>query len=94
MELDLHAEKLLNSGCVVVGLDRDKKVLDIFNHNMNYRGKVCDLTNSKDVKSGVEFCILEIGGMDHLVSNAGVFSSSANLENIDDRKWEKTLRII
>ena len=32
------AEKLLNLGCVVVGLDKNKKVKKIFNDNVNYLG--------------------------------------------------------
>ena len=38
-------------------------------------------------------CILEFGGLDHLISNAGIFSSSSLLENIDDLKWEKDIKI-
>ena len=86
-------EKLLDSGCAVVGLDHDRKVLDIFKQNMNFRGKVCDLTKSNDVVNGVKFCVSEFGGLDHLISNAGTFSSSANLEMIDDVKWEKDIKI-
>ena len=86
-------EHLLSLGCAVFGLDKDKKVNDLFSENQNYEGMTCDLINSNDVKKGVESCILKFGGLDHLISNAGVFSPSSFLENIDDNKWDEDIKI-
>jgi len=87
------AEKLLNVGCAVVGLDKNKNITKLFNGYSNYKGIHCDLFNTSDIKKAVSRGIKEYGGLDILISNAGIFSSSALLENIDDKKWEKDIGI-
>jgi len=87
------ARKLLENGCVVVGLDKNRKVTGLFDEFNDYKGLYCDLTKTVDIKKAVSSCVKEFGGIDIIVSNAGVFSSSANLESIDDKKWKQDLDI-
>jgi NAD(P)-dependent dehydrogenase (short-subunit alcohol dehydrogenase family) len=87
------AKKLLENGCAVVGLDKNRKVTELFNKFNDYKGFYCDLTKTADIKKAVSSCIKEFGGIDILVSNAGIFSSSANLESINDKKWQQDLDI-
>ncbi len=87
------SKKLLENGCAVLGLDKNRKVLGIFDEFNNYKGLYCDLTKTSDIKKSISSCIKEFGGIDILISNAGVFSSSENLENIDDKKWKEDLNI-
>ena len=51
------------------------------------------ISYDSDIKKAVSSCVKEFGGIDILVSNAGIFSSSANLESIDDKKWKQDLDI-
>ncbi len=87
------SKKLLDNGCAVVGLDKNGKVTEIFDEFDNFKGIYCDLTQPDDIKKAVSFCVKEFGGIDILVSNAGIFSLSANLEMIDDEKWRKDLDV-
>ena len=87
------ANKLLNNGCTVVGLDKNQKITELFSEHSNYKGILCDLKRNDDIKKALLSCVKEFGGIDILVSNAGIFSSSSNLENIDDKKWQKDLDI-
>ena len=86
-------KKLLKNGCAVFGLDKNKKVEVLFDDFNNYKGIYCDLTKTVDIKKAVSSCVKEFGGIDILISNAGIFSSSANLEIIDDEKWKKDLDV-
>ena len=87
------AKNLLENGCAVVGLDKNRKVTELFDEFNDYKGFYCDLTKTFDIKKAVLSSIKEFGGIDILVSNAGIFSSSANLESIDDKKWKQGLDI-
>ena len=44
-------------------------------------------------KGKIKTIVKKYGGIDILVSNAGTFSSSAKLEDIDDKKWKMDLDI-
>jgi len=85
--------KLLKNGCSVLGLDKNENILQIFSENKNYQGFCCDLNKLKEIKNVVSFCVKTFGGIDILISNAGVFSSSRVLEEIDDKKWEVDLEV-
>jgi len=87
------AEKLLNEGCAVLGIDKDKKVSELFSEFSSYKGCIADLKNSSDIKKAVSFAVKEFGGLDILISNAGIFSSSACIDKIDDKKWEYDMDI-
>ena len=40
---------------------------------MIIKGFYCDLTKTADIKKAVSSCVKEFGGIDILVSNAGIF---------------------
>jgi len=87
------AKKLLENGCTVVGLDKDRKVMKLFQEYAGFKGVNSDLTKTNEVKKAVSSCVKAFGGIDILISNAGIFSSSAALEKIDDKKWNDDLDI-
>jgi len=87
------AKNFLENGCAVVGLDKNHKVTELFDEFNDYKGVYCDLTKTSDIKKAVSSSVKKFGGIDILVSNAGIFSSSANLESIDDKKWKQDLDI-
>ena len=85
------AKALLDHGCAVAGLDRNPKILNIYKENDNFSGFKCDVTNSNQVKSTIEKIVLQYGGLDKLISNAGVFPESINLASISEKKWKEDL---
>tara|TARA_Y100000590_G_scaffold406153_1_gene495068 strand:- start:381 stop:2354 length:1974 start_codon:yes stop_codon:yes gene_type:complete len=84
-------KKLLDNGCCVVGIDKNPIIKKLFNYSNQFKGIYCDLTKPVDIKKAVSLCVKKFGGIDILISNAGVFSSSAKLEDIDNEKWKVDL---
>ena len=87
------SKKLLENGSAVIGLDKNHKVLELFDEYQNYKGMCCDLTKTANIKEVISSSVKEFGGIDILVSNAGIFPASANLETIDDKKLLQDLDI-
>jgi len=86
-------EKLMDNGCSVFGIDKNPKVLKLFPDNKEFKGHITDLTKTNDIKKAVSSCVKTFGGIDILISNAGIFSSSESIDKINDKKWEDDLDI-
>ncbi|MCA9398954.1 MAG: SDR family oxidoreductase, partial [Candidatus Omnitrophica bacterium] len=54
---------------------------------------VCDLTNRTKVKGIIEQCVHRFGGLDIVVSNAGIFPVSEPIQDINQKIWEKSLAV-
>ena len=83
----------LENGCSVLGLDVNDKITKLFQNNISFKGLSCDLRNSNEIKKAVSKCVEEFGGIDILISNAGIFPPSQNIEKINDKKWMNDLDI-
>jgi NAD(P)-dependent dehydrogenase (short-subunit alcohol dehydrogenase family) len=91
--IGLAIAKMLNShGCAVVVLDINPEVENIFK-KVDMIGVKCDLTSSDDIKKAVEITVRNFGGIDIVVSNAGIFTPSQNLEDLSDENWQKSINI-
>ncbi len=94
------ARRLLGQGACVMLADIDEKSLaakskelsDEFSADV-VRTTLCDVTDEKSVTKAVEACSAEFGGMDILVSNAGI-ASSAPLEDTSLKLWNRTMDIL
>jgi rhamnose utilization protein RhaD (predicted bifunctional aldolase and dehydrogenase)/NAD(P)-dependent dehydrogenase (short-subunit alcohol dehydrogenase family) len=53
----------------------------------------CDLTDSEATARGVAEAVRRFGGLDILVSNAGIFPGSARIEDVDSTNWDRTLAV-
>jgi NADP-dependent 3-hydroxy acid dehydrogenase YdfG len=80
---------LAKEGAVVVALDINPAVekMDV----QGVFGITCDVTNKTTLKNAVDKTIKQSGGLDLLISNAGIFSPGATIENIDEKTWEQSL---
>ncbi|MCF6331349.1 MAG: bifunctional aldolase/short-chain dehydrogenase [Sulfurimonas sp.] len=91
--IGLAISKMLNAkGAAVVALDINPEVTNIFNKT-DMIGIRCDLTSNDDIKKAVEACVKNFGGIDIVVSNAGIFTPSENLDSLSDENWEKSINI-
>ncbi|WP_455755593.1 bifunctional aldolase/short-chain dehydrogenase [Sulfurimonas sp.] len=91
--IGLAIAKMLNAkGCAVVVLDVNPEVQNIFN-KADMIGIKCDLTSSEDIKNAVSIAVKNFGGIDIVVSNAGIFTPSENLDSLSDDNWEKSMNI-
>ncbi|MDE2009086.1 MAG: bifunctional aldolase/short-chain dehydrogenase [Candidatus Omnitrophica bacterium] len=53
----------------------------------------CDVTREAQVRKAVEHTVRRFGGLDIIVSNAGVFPPSMNIESMQPSAWEKSLQL-
>lgn len=91
--IGLSIAKMLNSrGAAVVVLDINPEVETAFN-KVDSIGVKCDLTSSEEIKKAVEIAVKNFGGIDIVVSNAGIFTPSENLDSLSDDNWEKSMNI-
>jgi NAD(P)-dependent dehydrogenase (short-subunit alcohol dehydrogenase family) len=53
----------------------------------------CDVTDSVAIDNALKQMVVEFGGIDIVVSNAGSFPASQLLEDMDDNNWESSQRL-
>ena len=94
------ARRLLGQGACVMLADIDAKSLEAKSKELSeefsadvVRTTVCNVTDEKSVTQAIEACSAEFGGMDILVSNAGI-ASSAPLEDTSLELWNRTMDIL
>ena len=81
---------LLDHGVCVVGLDISAPVIEVSNSPL-YMGIVADVTNTAAIRIALATGVLNFGGIDILVSNAGSFPASNYLQETSDEQWRSTL---
>ena len=86
------ALELERQGAAVVGLDINPSITDTLNRP-TARGLVCDLTDAEAIANAVEYTVRNFGGIDILVSNAGIFPSSQTIAEMQADLWSKSLAV-
>jgi len=86
------AESLAEQGAQVVGLDIDKEIPDIMK-KIGAIGIVVNLTEDQPVQDAIDFTVREFGGIDIVVSNAGIFPKNDNLDAMAQTDWDRTIMI-
>lgn len=85
-------EQLVTEGAVVAALDINPSIVDCFTQK-EVLGIKCDVTNFKQLKKAIEQTVAYFGGLDLLVSNAGIFPKSATIAQMDPKMWQKSMDI-
>ena len=83
---------MLARGACVVALDINESITECFNAN-DVLGIQCDMLDMTTVTSSIEQGIRHFGGLDILVSNAGIFPASTTLADMTDDTWQTSLDI-
>ncbi len=86
------AESFLKRGAVVVGLDRNPAIGELFKRP-DFLGLPCDLTDVKAVQAATDAAVKRFGGVDMLVLNAGIFPSSQAVKDIDPGMWKSAITV-
>ncbi|MFC1553450.1 bifunctional aldolase/short-chain dehydrogenase [candidate division KSB1 bacterium] len=86
------AKSFAENGAVVAAIDINPGIETMFEAD-NILGIVCDVTDDHAIKDVLKKLILNYGGLDILVTNAGTFPKSSNIEDLDDGSWEKSMNL-
>ncbi len=86
------AQMLNSKGAAIIALDINKDIETIFNIQ-SAKGIQCDLTLDCDIQNAIDMAIKSFGGIDIVVSNAGIFTPSQSLDELDDKNWQKSIDI-
>lgn len=86
------AESLAEQGAQVVGLDIDKDIPQIMK-KIGGVGIVVNLVEDEPVQEAIDFVVREYGGIDIVVSNAGIFPKNEYLDKMQQADWDRTIAI-
>ena len=86
------AESLAEQGAQVVGLDIDKDIPEIMK-KIGGIGIVVNLTEDQPVQDAIDFTVRQFGGIDIVVSNAGIFPKNDYLDVMAQSDWDRTIMI-
>ncbi|WP_018970271.1 bifunctional aldolase/short-chain dehydrogenase [Rubritalea marina] len=86
------AEQLALQGATVIGADLNPEIIEAM-ASFGGLGIVANLTDDAAIKDLVETIVSTYGGLDILVSNAGIFTAGAYLEDLEQSNWEKSFAV-
>ncbi|MBI3090102.1 MAG: bifunctional aldolase/short-chain dehydrogenase [Candidatus Tectomicrobia bacterium] len=86
------AEALRAQGAAVAALDKNDEVTRLF-AGRDAVGVTCDVTDASAVATAVEGVVEAFGGLDLLISNAGIFPASRSIAEMDAATWSRSLEV-
>jgi rhamnose utilization protein RhaD (predicted bifunctional aldolase and dehydrogenase)/NAD(P)-dependent dehydrogenase (short-subunit alcohol dehydrogenase family) len=86
------AQVFLEAGAAVVAVDINPTLPEQFT-SAQCLPVIADLTDPQQIERACQQAILTFGGLDVLVSNAGIFPASYRIDAMDSAVWEKSLAI-
>jgi rhamnose utilization protein RhaD (predicted bifunctional aldolase and dehydrogenase)/NAD(P)-dependent dehydrogenase (short-subunit alcohol dehydrogenase family) len=86
------AASLAHQGAKVIGIDLSPEIGEQM-AKIGGIGIVANLTDDAKVKEAVESVVRQFGGLDILVSNAGIFTAGAYLDDLEQSNWDKSMAV-
>lgn len=86
------AHVLRERGAVVVGLDINPIILSSMSLP-DFQGIVVDLTDEALVTAALAHVVESFGGLDIVVSNAGIFETGQTVETMENEVWDAALAV-
>lgn len=86
------AEQLHAAGAAVIAADLNPEVEKLFN-TPTLVGQICDVTDRETLERSVETAVSTFGGLDIVVSNAGIFPQGQTIDQLDDQSWNRSLAL-
>ncbi len=86
------AEALNAAGAAIVVLDLNPEVETTFT-GPDRLGLTVNLTDDEAVKAAIAETVRRFGGIDIVLSNAGIFTAGANIDDMDPGNWDKSLAV-
>jgi len=85
-------DAFLARGASVVALDRNEAVASMFDE-ARVAAYACDVTDATAVEFAIEIGIRRFGGLDAVVSNAGIFPESARIADLSGDVWQRSMAV-
>ncbi len=85
-------ESLAAKGAVVAALDINANIMQLFD-SQTILGIQCDMSDPSQVKQAVEATVRKFGGLDVVMTNAGIFPPSEPIETMSRDTWDKSIMI-
>ncbi len=85
-------EMLVKKGAAVAAVDINQAINGMFGRD-EVLEIVCDVTSETKLKHAVEETVRRFGGLDILVSNAGVFTANENIEDMNENTWQLSMDV-
>ncbi len=85
-------EALRERGAAVVGLDLNPECRLILDEHDSV-GVSCDIADVKRVNETVKMTVRRFGGLDILVSNAGIFTANQKIEDLSEDAWYQSIEL-
>jgi len=85
-------DMLINKGAAVAAIDIDPTIQGLFNKN-EVLEITCDVSDDNELKQAVDDTVRAFGGLDILVTNAGIFTASENIEDMQDETWDLSMEV-
>jgi rhamnose utilization protein RhaD (predicted bifunctional aldolase and dehydrogenase)/NAD(P)-dependent dehydrogenase (short-subunit alcohol dehydrogenase family) len=82
-------EELTTQGAVVAALD----ISEMDKREAGVLALHCDVTDKISVQEAVDRTVREFGGLDIVISNAGIFPASRSIREMDDQLWSDSLEV-
>jgi NAD(P)-dependent dehydrogenase (short-subunit alcohol dehydrogenase family) len=86
------AQSLAEDGAKVVGLDLSPDIVEGM-AGIGGVGRVVNLTQDDLVQEAIAAVVRDFGGIDLVVSNAGIFTAGQYLEDLEAGNWEKAMAV-
>ena len=83
-------QSLLQQGSSVIALDINPAIHDSFSSN-DVLSIECDMLDGLEVSNSLQQGIKHFGGLDILVSNAGMFPASRTIAEMSDQDWQASM---
>ena len=85
-------DMLVEKGTAVAALDINPAIKGLFNKN-EVLEITCNVSKDAELKHAVEETVRCFGGLDILVTNAGVFTANENIEDMNEKTWELSMNV-
>jgi len=85
-------QQLQAQGAAVIALDIHSEVTRVFD-SRDVLGLICDVTDTAQMKQCIQAGARQWGGIDILVSNAGIFPPGKKIVDMDAETWNRSMDI-